>query len=278
VIDLHLHTTASDGRSAPDALVREAAAAGLRTIAVTDHDTLAGLDLAEAAARRARIGFVRGIEITAVHDGRDVHVLGYYVDAPDQAFLSFLAEQRRDRRRRVTEMLARLEALGAPLDAATVFDESDSAHERAIGRPALARALVQAGHAASVNDAFDRFLGNRGAAFVPRRGAAPAAVVGHLVRIGAIVALAHPGKTRRDELLPELAQAGMAALEVYHPDHDPADVARYADLARALGLLPTGGSDYHGPDSGRAESLGRVTLPAEAFAALDSHVSRLRLR
>jgi predicted metal-dependent phosphoesterase TrpH len=273
VIDLHLHTTASDGRSTPDELVREALAAGVRTMAVTDHDTIAGLEAAESAARRAGLEFVRGIEITAVHGGRDVHMLGYFVDAPDAAFLRFLDDQRHDRRRRVVAMIARLHDLGLRIDAGALIDPAETRSGRAVGRPAIASALMAAGHVASIGEAFERYLGEGMPGFVPRQGASPEEVIAHLVRIGAVASMAHPGKMGQDALLPALARAGMAAIEVFHPDHGDADVERYARHARELGLLPTGGSDYHGPGSGRAGALGRVGLPRSAYEALAAHAS-----
>jgi predicted metal-dependent phosphoesterase TrpH len=276
LIDLHLHTTASDGRSTPAAAASRTSASGVRTMAVTDHDTLAGLNAAESAARRAGIAFVHGIEITAVHVGRDVHVLGYFVDAPDATFLTFLEDQRADRRRRVLDVLARLAELGLPMDVQVLLDPAEAAGGRAVGRPAIARALVEAGHVATVSEAFDRYLGEGRPAFVPRKGATPEQVIAHLVRIGAVAAMAHPGKTGQDAMLPALARAGMSALEVFHPDHDEADVHRYEQWACDLGLLPTGGSDYHGPGSGREAALGRVGLPATAYHALAAHAARFR--
>ena len=276
MIDLHLHTTASDGRSTPEGLVQEAAEAGVRVMAVTDHDTVAGLDAAASAAGRAGLAFVRGIEITAVHEGRDVHVLAYFVDAADEPFLRFLEEQRRDRRRRVLAMIARLRQIGIAIDDGRLVDPGHARDGRAVGRPAIARALVEGGHVASIGEAFDRYLGDGKAAFVPRQGATPLEVIAHVTRIGAVAAMAHPGKMGQDAILPSLARAGMAALEVFHPDHDVADVERYRTIAHDLGLLPTGGSDYHGPGSGRAAALGKVGLADDHFAALAAHASGWR--
>jgi hypothetical protein len=266
VIDLHLHTTASDGRLAPTALVEAAAAAGLTTLAITDHDTVAGLPAAGEAARAYGLTVIAGIEITAVDDGRDVHILGYFVDVADPALAEFLARQRADRRRRLDEIVARLAALGAPIVRPLPGESGDDAS--AVGRPLVARALVEAGHAASIADAFDRFLGVGRPAFVPRRGPAPAEVIARIAAAGGLASLAHPGKTGRDDLIAAMVDAGLAAVEVHHPDHTAADRARYSQIARDRRLLVTGGSDYHGPDSGRADALGRVTLPAADYAAL----------
>jgi predicted metal-dependent phosphoesterase TrpH len=266
VIDLHLHTTASDGRSSPAALVAEAAAAGVTTLAVTDHDTVAGIAEAAAAARDAGLDFVTGIEITAVHASRDVHMLGYFFDPADGPLDAFLQTQRQDRRRRVEEMGARLARLGLPVDLSAALDRRASG--KSLGRPLVAAALVAAGHAEDIGDAFARFIGEGRPAFIARSGAPPADVVAIIARAGGVSAIAHPGKLGLDVLIDELAPQGLTAVEVYHPDHSPDDVARYGRMAADRGLLVTGGSDYHGPGSGREGGLGRVSLPPADFARL----------
>ncbi|HWB17086.1 MAG TPA: PHP domain-containing protein [Vicinamibacterales bacterium] len=275
MIDLHLHTTASDGLSTPDALVREAAAAGLRTIAVTDHDTIAGVTATAAAARHAGLAFVPGIEMTATVAGRDLHILGYYLDIDDEPLVTFLAARRDERRARVVAIGERLRAIGAPVDLAPILDVP-AASGRALGRPAIARALVAAGFAADVADAFDRYLAGGRPAFVTRPSVPPADVIARIHDAGGIASLAHPGKMHVDVLVPEFVGAGLDAIEVYHPDHTPDDTTRYLAMARAHGLLVTGGSDYHGPGSGRTSGLGSVTLPAEAFAALETRARAVR--
>ncbi|MEO8482348.1 MAG: PHP domain-containing protein [Acidobacteriota bacterium] len=272
MIDLHMHTTASDGRSTPEALVREAAAAGCRTMAVTDHDTVASVPAVRAAARAAGLGFVPGIEMTAVDGDRDIHILGYFVDTDDADFDAFLVEQRALRRERVTAMAERLASLGAPVDLDDVVAAA-ALSGRAIGRPAVASALVAAGHARDLQDAFDRYLAEGRPGHVRRTGASPVAIVEWIRRVGGFASIAHPGKYGRDDLIPQLASAGMAAIEVFHPDHPPADVERYRVLASTLGLAMTGGSDYHGPGTVRAPALGRIGLTEDAFQALMSRAT-----
>jgi predicted metal-dependent phosphoesterase TrpH len=273
VIDLHLHTTASDGLSAPDALVARAAAAGLTTIAVTDHDTLAAVPAVRQAAARAGIRVIPGLEITAVAAGQDVHVLGYFVEPGDPELEDFLNVQRADRRRRVDEIVARLADLGMPVEWDPAHDEHVTTG-RALGRPLVARALVTAGHAKDIADAFDRFLGHGRPAFVARRGASPAEVIGVLNRAGGLASFAHPGKLGLDELIGDLGAAGLAAIEAFHPDHGPKDVAKYRRLAADLDLAVTGGSDFHGPGAGRVDALGQVVLPAEELAAFEARRGR----
>jgi predicted metal-dependent phosphoesterase TrpH len=266
VIDLHLHTTASDGTLAPRDLVAHAAAAGLRVISVTDHDTTAGLDEARGAAAARQLTFVPGIEITAVEADRDVHVLGYYIDPESAALGEFLRAQRADRLRRVREMCDRLNALGFDVRADLLTEATVPA--RSIGRPAIADALVRAGFASSRDDAFKRLLGAGSPAYVPRRGVSSADVVRIITDAGGIASLAHPALAGIDDLIPTLAARGLAAIEARHSDHPPGVEARYRELAARLGLAVTGGSDFHGPDAANASSLGRVTLDQEDFDAL----------
>lgn len=278
MIDLHLHTTASDGQLAPRDLVARAASAGLRTISVTDHDTTAGLAEARAAARQHGLAFVDGIEITAVEAGRDVHVLGYTFDPDATAFVEFLRAQRTDRLRRVREMCDRLRALGFNISADAVIAAAPEGSGRSVGRPAIASALVRAGHARDMDDAFARFIGRDAPAYVARRGVSTAQVIEILERAGGIASLAHPGIAGIDDLIPSLASAGLSALEARHSDHPPDTEARYRALASRLGLAVSGGSDFHGDDTANGAALGAVTLSDADFAALEARMPSRRQR
>lgn len=272
MIDLHLHTTASDGLLTPRELVARVAAAGISTMAVTDHDTVAGLAEAREAAAARGITLVPGIEITAVDGGRDVHVLGYFFDPASRPLEQFLEAQRTDRVRRIRAMADRLAALGCPVEVEPLVTSATSQSGRSLGRPQLADALVASGFARDRTDAFDRLLGNSGPAYVPRQGATPAAVIALIARAGGIASLAHPGLLKDDACIPGLASQGLVALEVRHSDHDPETEARYRALAAVLGLAVSGGSDFHGETGHRADRLGTVTLPAADFAALRMRV------
>jgi 3',5'-nucleoside bisphosphate phosphatase len=274
VIDLHLHTTASDGRSTPPQLVAEAISAGLSTIAVTDHDTTAGIAEVEEAAAAHRLTVVPGIEITSLVGGRDVHILAYFVDASNDELAAFLARQREERRHRFVQMLDAIERLGLAIDQESLRAQARAAAGRSLGRPILANALVLAGHVRSTDEAFDRWLGEGRPAFAPRQGALPSTVIDLVRRAGGLTSLAHPGKLKDEGLVAHVIDSGAAAIEVHHPDHDDIDTKRYRQLARSSRLLVTGGSDYHGVGSGRAAGLGRVTLPVEDFAALTARVDR----
>ena len=273
MIDLHSHTTASDGRSTPEQLVRRAVAAGVTTLAVTDHDTTAGVGPARAAAQPLGLNIVMGIEITAVVNGRDVHMLGYFFDDGHPELTAFLTAQREDRRRRIEMMIDRLESLGAPVSRASILRNATKPGV-SIGRPALARAVVARGYAKDVADAFDKYLGEGRPAYVSRQGASPAEVVKLVGKAGGVASFAHPGKLGLDSLLPELAGAGLAGLEVFHPDHDEVTTAKYLAMASELNLAPTGGSDFHGPGSGRAECLGTVGITDADLRSLRERIPR----
>lgn len=268
MIDLHTHTTASDGRCSPEELVARAAQAGITTLGLTDHDTIAGCaPTAEACATRG-IAFMPGIEITAVVQERDVHVLAYFFDVESPSLHAFLAEQRERRIERVREMFERLAAHGLVLDADAVLAPGLSDRSRAVGRPWIARALVAAGYVATVNDAFDQWLSRGRPGFVPRIGATPEEVFVKVHDAGGIASLAHPVLFGHDELIPRYADAGLDAIEAYHPDQTSIDTARYLHFARELKLLVTGGSDFHGDDRHQRSGPGSVTLPREHFDAL----------
>jgi predicted metal-dependent phosphoesterase TrpH len=275
LIDLHLHTSASDGRCDPAELVRRAWLAGVTVLSVTDHDTTAGLAESSVQAGRYGLELVAGIEVTAVSaDGEDVHVLGYFIDPSARGLQDFLAAQRDDRIRRARAMGERLAALGFAVDLEPAIAAAGAGTGRAIGRPAVAAALVRAGHAASVRDAFDRLIGRGCPGYVPRAGASPEQVVRIIADAGGLASLAHPGLLNRDDLIAPLAAAGLPALEAFHIDHDPAAQQRYLALARAHDLAVTGGSDFHGWDGHRAIAPGTMTLPPDEFARLRRRAGR----
>jgi len=265
LIDLHTHTTASDGRLTPDELVDRARTAGVTVLSVTDHDTTAGCATAARAAAAIGIEFVPGIEITAIIDEADVHVLGYFIDPASPALETFLVEQRRRRVNRVRDMVARLAAHRIVLDADAILAPALSDPSRSVGRPWIARALVAAGHVADNDEAFDLWLERGRPAFVPRAGATPEQVFALVHDAGGLASLAHPIHVGRDDLLPGFAAAGLDALEAYHADHDYSTTRKYVALAERLGVAVTGGSDFHADDKHGSSMPGRVSLPREAY-------------
>jgi predicted metal-dependent phosphoesterase TrpH len=271
VIDLHLHSTASDGKDTPERLVAKCAKAGLSVMALTDHDTVGGLAAGEAAAAKRGLRFVPGIELTAVRDRRDVHILGYFIDYHGDALASFVAKQRSDRIRRARVIGRRLKALGAPIDIEAVIL---AAAGLPVTRPAIAEALTRAGHTRNPRDAFDRFIGADAPAYEPRSGVTIEDVIRCITRAGGIASLAHPRRTGIDELIPEIARMGLGAIEAYHADHSAADSVRYCALAAQLGLGISGGSDCHGDPANHADGFGRVSLPAADFDDLCRRAGR----
>jgi predicted metal-dependent phosphoesterase TrpH len=278
VIDLHMHTTASDGRCSPSDLVARVHAAGVRVFSVTDHDTVAALADAGTAASALGLMLVPGIEVTAVWDARDVHVLGYWIDPDDPGLAAFLEAQRARRVERVQAIGLALAAAGAPVDVEPLLASARKRPGASVGRPGVARLVVAAGHAASVQDAFDRLLGTGCPAFVPRTGVSPEDAVRVIHQAGGLASLAHPGVTRRDDRIGMWADAGLDAIEAYHSDHSDDEQERYLQRARQLGLAVSGGSDFHGDDQvaqrARRRTLGGVSLPADAWEALHARAAR----
>ena len=267
IVDLHLHTTASDGRCTPAELVEIAAANRVSVLAVTDHDTVNSCPDVAAMARAHGIEAISGIEITAVESGRDVHMLGYFIDIQDAGLRDFLASQRQTRVVRVERVAQRLAELGMPIDVSP-FITAALTSGQSIGRPQVADAMIAAGHLTSRRDAFSRWLGAGRPAFVPRDGALPERVIEIVHSAGGVISLAHPGRTGLDDQrITQLVAAGLDAIEVYHSDHDESTVARYAVLADELGALRTGGSDFHG-DPSYPLTVGSVSLPSEYWNRL----------
>jgi predicted metal-dependent phosphoesterase TrpH len=250
-LDLHIHSTASDGSWSPGAVVRGAAEGGLDVIALTDHDTTAGFRTAEPIGRELNVQVVPGIEMSSTYHGRDVHVLGYFIDPSAESIAAHADRAGRRREERMKEMVDRLTASGIEVTYADV--EAAAGPERVnIGRPHLARALVEAGYVDRVEAAFDSLIGDDSDAFVPTQLLEPVGAVELIVEGGGIPIWAHPPGDLVDQLLPELLEAGLRGLEVYRPRHRRSEVLRYEDICRTRSLLMSGGSDWHGPEGGSA--------------------------
>lgn len=268
MIDLHTHTTASDGRCSPAELVSRASAAGVHVLSVTDHDTTAATSAAASACAQAGIKFVPGIEITAVHDGIDVHILGYFIDPNASGLAAFLATQRRRRIDRVRQIIQRLGGLGVALDADAILRPSESGDGKAAGRPWIARALVAGGFVANTSEAFEKYLKTGAPAFVSRVGPTPTEVFEQIHTADGLASLAHPGLLKRDDLIASFVAGGLDSLEAHHSKHSADEVARYLALARQHDVAVSGGSDYHGDPSHDVGGLGSTALPGELFQKL----------
>jgi predicted metal-dependent phosphoesterase TrpH len=238
---------------------------------------MSGVAAAVAAAGRLGMVVIPGIELTSIHQGKDVHVLAYFLPPSTPGLAELLERQRRLRRERAAEIARRLAAQGAPIDMASLLDAT-AASGKSLARPQIAQALVAAGYVESDAEAFDRFLGEHRPAYVPHEGASPHEVVAFVSARGGVASLAHPGYRPRDEIIPGLIDAGLSALEVYHSAHDPSAQEHYLQLSRRYGLLATGGSDYHGEGTRRAEFFGVIGLPQADLEALVAHAAARRGR
>ncbi|HZP90343.1 MAG TPA: PHP domain-containing protein [Actinomycetota bacterium] len=247
-IDLHAHTNRSDGTFTPTELVRLAAERGLDVVAVTDHDTTDGLEEAGAAGEELGVEVVPGVEFSAEYRGVSVHVLCYWMDASNEELRAELRRLVDSRFRRGELMIEKLRGLGYPISFDRVRRIAGGGN---IVRPHVAQAMVEAGIVANEQEAFDRFIGDGGPAHVPKHALDPVDAVGLIRRAGGVCVLAHPGMWGDQTAVPAklieaMAEAGMAGLEVDHPDHPPEQRREYARIADRLGLIPTGGSDCHG--------------------------------
>ncbi len=256
-VDLHSHSTVSDGLDSPSGLVAKMARAGISALALTDHDALGGLPEARSAAREHGIELIAGAEISAdAPDGDDIHIVALFVDEGCEALRTQLEARQRNRRLRGERMAKNLREAGFPLDFEAIrADVGDGVW----GRPHLARALVRAGHARDMDDAFARFLHRGCPWYVPQEKWKAEEVVRAIREASGVSSLAHPVWYRDPEGLAEtLVECGLDAIEVFHPDHGPAEVARFAKLAGRFHMLSTAGSDHHGVDE-KGKNPGLVT-------------------
>ncbi len=267
-IDLHSHSTASDGEFAPAEVAARAAAGGLAVWALCDHDSVAGLPAAAEAAAAKGLRFVPGIELSVHLERREVHLLGHFVDPASptlRGFEDLLAEKRR---MRMGEIIAKLARLGVALQPEQVEKFSGG---KMLGRPHVARALVETGLVATVKEAFDRFLGEGKPAYVGRYRLPAEDAIRMVHEAGGTATIAHPGVNRLEKPeLARLARAGLDGLEIYHCDHNPSVRAKYLRCAGELSLVPTAGSDFHGPAITPDRRFGAVTMSPAELSALEA--------
>lgn len=254
IVDLHTHTTASDGTDSPEELVRVAAAAGLSGLAITDHDTLEGSDAGAIAAERIGLPFLRGLELSTrlleekTPQRRTAHILAYFPASPCQPFRQWLDSLRAARRARNLAIIERLRALGFELS----LEEAEAIGRNITGRPHIARVMAGKGYVGNLREAFDRYLREGAPAYIEREDPSAREGIERILQAGGIPSLAHLGRMHRHDaadeelLVRQLADWGLRALEVWHSDHDPKRNARYLAHASMFGLAVTGGSDYHG--------------------------------
>jgi len=271
VIDLHTHSTASDGTEAPAVVVEQAVRAGLTTLGLTDHDTTLGWDEASGAALRLGMPLVPGIEVSCSRRGRSVHLLAYLPDPDHPGLRGELERARTSRDTRLERMVGLMAADGIPITLDEVLAQVEQG--ATAGRPHIADALVAAGVVDHRDEAFARWLGNEGPYYVGHYAPDPVRAVRLVRSAGGVAVVAHPhsvyrGRVLSDELIEEMAGAGMAGIEARHRDHTPEAVRHLTDLAGALGLFTTGSSDYHG--AGKRNRLGENTTDPEVLARIES--------
>lgn len=272
--DLHVHTTASDGTLTPEQTVYEAAAAGLYAVGIADHDTIAGIDPALAVAEDAGIVVVPAVEINTDVEQDEVHILGYFIDHHSPVFRERIGKLRACRYDRGKAMVERLNAVGVDISFQRVKEIADDA---SIGRPHVARAIVEAGYTGSINGAFGKYLIRGMPGYVERYKLTPVEAVGIVLEAGGVPVLAHPGHGKMAEpMLPELIEAGLRGIEAYHTDHDSKTRKRFARMAERLGLIATGGSDSHGPGMAKAIRIGSVSVGASAVERLREASEEIR--
>lgn len=264
VADLHIHSTASDGLLAPEAVVMAAKACGVLLIALTDHDTTAGLAAAQAAGGQAGVRVIAGLELSCDLDGAEVHILGYRIDRRSSELQTLLAQAKAARGERLQEMVRRLAAFGLELDWREIRGQTAA---DSLGRPHIARAMLAKGYVGSVKEAFSRWLGVGCPAFVPRFKLHPAEAIEIIHTAGGLAFLAHPGLLADVSLAPAVAKLGLDGIEIYHPQHRRQQVQHFLTLATELKLLVSGGSDFHG---GPGERLAAASIPvADLFWLAD---------
>lgn len=256
-VDLHLHTTASDGSFTPSEVVNKAVQLGLEVIAITDHDTVAGIAEAKAEAAGKELDVIPGIELNTELSNSEIHILGYYIDNNNLALMNELNKLRAARYDRIEKMIKKLEDQKIEID----FDYvCQLAADNSLSRVHLAQAIVEHGYVSQISEAFDEYIGKDCPSYVSRYKLTPRKAIELIKAAGGIPVLAHPALLERDELIPEFITDGLVGIEVYHSEHSQSDVRHYKHLAQKYGLVITGGSDCHGVYKDNV-LLGSVEVP-----------------
>ena len=269
-VDLHTHSTASDGVLPPERVIEAAQRCGLAALALTDHDTIDGVAAARTAGATLGVRVISGVELSAFQDDHEIHLLALHLTHLD-ALQERLEQLRTQRHARAAKIVEKLNALGIPLALEEVLQQSNGG---AVGRPHVARALIARGVVHDFRDAFARYLGGSGSAFVPKEKLSVEAAIAIAHEAGALAIWAHPGDGGRRERLEPLVAAGLDGLEIKHPSHSGEDVKRLQALADFFNLVPSGGSDWHGASEG-PRRLGNMNVPAEWLDRQDEKVAAI---
>ncbi|MDD5155499.1 MAG: PHP domain-containing protein [Candidatus Omnitrophica bacterium] len=262
--DLHTHTLFSDGTYTPQGLVEEALKQGLDAVSITDHDNVCGIAPALEAAKHSGPEVIPGIELSAEYNCREVHILGYFIDYGSQRLAKELAVLKNNRISRIHKIVEKLDASGIKLEAQSIFDIAASGTP---GRMHVALAMVKQGAAGSVYEAFEKYIGDKGPAYVCGFRFSPLEAIRLIRECGGVAVLAHPYLIDDDELIPQLVKSGLQGLEVYYPEHTQSMVNFYLSLARQHNLAVTGGSDFHGKLKPQVK-IGSIKIPYELVEEL----------
>ncbi len=271
-VDLHIHTTASDGMLTPTEVVHIALQNGLSAIAITDHDTTEGVEEALTAAEGTGLEVVAGVELSAEYASGEAHILGYFVDRRDEALQEMLGVLRRARRERAWKMVGKLADMGVTVSWERV--QEIAADSSAFGRPHIAEALREKGYVESINEAFCRYIGLEGPAYVARYKLSPAQAVEMIRAAGGLPVLAHPWRQR--DMIVRLSACGLAGLEAYYPRYSDEEREELANLGERYGLIVTGGTDFHGFEDNGDLTVGDVAVPLDALERLRALADRGR--
>ena len=266
-VDLHIHSTASDGRLSPADIVRQAAEQGLSVIAITDHDSVDGIAPALVAAKAfPGLKVIPAIELSTDVPQGEVHVLGYFIDYTDREFQVTLEGLRHSRLKRAQGMIAKLKNLGVHIDWERVREIAGTG---SIGRPHIAQAMLEKGYITSIKEAFDRYISRGGPAYVEREKMTPAEAVELILKVNGLPVLAHPFTTNNTEtMIAELKAAGLVGIEAYYDGYTADEINRLVSLADKYDLITTGGSDYHGLETVSETMIGGVAVPTESVERL----------
>lgn len=272
-VDLHLHTTNSDGSLTPTEVVENANRLGLTTIAIADHDTTGGVDEAIAVGANLGVEVIPAVELSSKYNSRDIHILGYFIFHHNQTLQDYLRTLKNARTERAAKIVECLRSLGVDITFEEVQEEAAGA---SVGRPHIARVLLKKNYITSFTEAFEQYLKRGTPCFIEKFVYPPDKLISLIHEAGGVAVFAHPGLSGLDDLIPALVKMGLDGFEAYHIDHTPEMTARYIKFAHEYGLIVTGGSDCHGPISRHGLRLGTVPIPDEVVDKLKSRVQLYR--
>lgn len=263
--DLHIHSYLSDGTDSPEKIVQMAKSVGLTTISLTDHDNVDGLDRIIEEGKIQGVEIIPGIEFTTEVPGAEIHILGYFIDRKNPILLDKLKQLQTGRVERIHKIVEKLNKVGVMITADDVFA---IAKNNTPGRPHVAKAMIKNGAVSSFKEAFDRYIDFRGPAYVSHYKMSPDEAIKLICQVSGIAVFAHPAISARDEMIPEFISSGLKGIEVFYPTNRPEQTSKYKELAKKYGLIMTGGTDFHGQNSGKKIELGDLTIEDTYIDAL----------